>query len=208
MQKKIIELINVLISYTVNATFLYLFKTDSWAEELLDVWHSELNHCWPFQTQSPCNHRHVFWETHWSKHFWPENSRVTNLYIHLQYWMYALIKEKFTENLHRRFSVRIVSWLEPNVLNTDLFVELSQNTNQVVEAQISVNDESFYLMEFSQVSIVQRFVSEHSVDWEELSGSEWFFLGNLLQNSWWNCSCVGSQDILVCFFWVPFIIIS
>ena len=78
--------------------------------------------------------------------------------------MHTFITSTITENLHRWLCVRIVSWLETNVLNSDLLVKFIQNTNQMVQAQVPVNDESFNLMEFSQMSVVQSLVSEHSVN--------------------------------------------
>ncbi len=168
-----------MLSQTINSTFLDFLQAHSRAKQLLNVRYSELDHCWSLQTQSPCNYWHILWETHRPDHFRPENSWITNLHILLQNRMHTFITSTITENLHRWLCVRIVSWLETNVLNSDLLVKFIQNTNQVVQAQVSVNDESFDLMEFSQMSVVQSLVSEHSVNWEELSWPEWLFLCNL-----------------------------
>lgn len=93
--------------------------------------------------------------------------------------MYTFNNKKITKDFQRWFGVRIVGWLEPNLLNADFFIEFSQDTNQMIKSKISVNNEPFDLMELSQVSIIKSLISENSIDREELSWSERFFFGNL-----------------------------
>lgn len=122
-------------------------------------------------------------------------------------WKPLLVK-KITENFHWWLSVRVVGRLKPDLFDTDFLVEFCQNADQMVETQVSVNDESFDLMEFCQVSVVQSFISEDSINWEELSWSERLFFSNLFQDSWWNSGGVGSQKVLVGFLRVPLIIVT
>lgn len=50
----------------------------------------------------------------------------------------------------------------------------------MVKSKVSINDEALNLMEFGQMSPVESFVSEHSIDGEEFSRPEWHLFGYLL----------------------------
>lgn len=78
----------------------------------------------------------------------------------------------------------------------------------MLKSQVSVNDKPFNLMKFCQMSIIQGFISEDSINREEFSGPEWFFFSNLLQILRRNCRSMSSQQIFVGFLRLPFIVIS
>ena len=87
-------------------------------------------------------------------------------------WDDILNKKYFTEDLHGGFSVRVEGWLHLDVLDADTIVEGGQDANKVSEAQIVINNKALDLMELSQVSTVQRFITEDTVDGEEFAGAE------------------------------------
>lgn len=48
-------------------------------KKLSDIVALESHHGWSFQTESPRYDWTVWRKTHWDKHFWSENSRISNL---------------------------------------------------------------------------------------------------------------------------------
>lgn len=78
----------------------------------------------------------------------------------------------------------------------------------MIQTEISVNNESFDLMELCQMGIIQSFIPEDSINWEKFSWSERLLFSNRLQNSWWDCCSVGSQKVFISFLRVPFIVVT
>ena len=68
------------------------------------------------------------------------------------------------KNLHRRFGVRIVRWLELQVGHPQLGEEGVEHANQVPKRQVVVADHAFNLVELRQVSGVQCLVTEDTVN--------------------------------------------
>lgn len=101
-------------------------------------------------------------------HDWPEHSTVANFHPFLQ----AIV---IGEDFHTRLSIGIVSRLETQASDTETAKELVESlprwsnsewaivrdiqtityTDQVPQRNISVNDDSLHLMEFSKVSCVE-----------------------------------------------------
>ena len=62
----------------------------------------------------------------------------------------------------------------------------------MIKAEIFINDETLDLMELSQMSLVQSFVSEYSIYRKESSRSEWLLVYYTLQSATWNSSGMRS----------------
>lgn len=90
--------------------------------------------------------------------------------------------------LDAHLRVRIVCWLEPDLLDTHLLEEhpheafkrretssfevIQSHTNQVSKSETTVGDDTLDLVEFGQMRGVHCLVPENTVDTEELSWSE------------------------------------
>jgi len=83
---------------------------------------------------------------------------------------------KITKHFHRRLSVGVICWFNPNILDADFFIEGRKNSNQIRKTQIIIDNKSLNLMELGQMSAIQRLISENSVNREEFSGFELFAL--------------------------------
>lgn len=108
-----------------------------------------------------------------------------------------------SEDFERRFSVWVVSGLVLKVLDTNLIEEGLHNTEQVVKSDALVNNDTFDLMELSQMRGVESLVSEHTIDGEVLHGLELFLLSLLVEHLRADCSRVSSKDVLHCFLTRP-----
>lgn len=78
----------------------------------------------------------------------------------------------------------------------------------MLKSQISINNKTLDLMEFSKMSVIQSFISEHSINREEFSWSKWLFFCNHLQVSRRNSSCMSTQYVLVGLFRIPLVVVS
>ena len=54
-------------------------QIDLWPNKISNIIYAIFDHGWPLQWQSPCNHIHIVWQTHWSQHFRSEHARVAHL---------------------------------------------------------------------------------------------------------------------------------
>jgi hypothetical protein len=63
----------------------------------------------------------------------------------------------------------------------------------MLETKVAIDDKAFNLVEFSEVSVVQSFVSEDSVNGKEFAGSEGLFISDLLEIARRNSSGMGSE---------------
>jgi hypothetical protein len=77
-----------------------------------------------------------------------------------------------TIDFHRWLGVRVVGRLEPDLFDTDLLVELRDDSDEVRQAEVTVDHEALDLVEFGEVGQVQGLVAEHPIDREELPRSE------------------------------------
>jgi hypothetical protein len=78
----------------------------------------------------------------------------------------------------------------------------------MLQSQITINYEALHLMELSKMSIIESFVTEHSINREEFSWSELFLLGDHLKVAGRDCSSVSTENIFVGLLGIPFIIIT
>lgn len=69
-------------------------------------------------------------------------------------------------------SIRVVSWLEAKLGDAHLSEEDVHEADEVTQGDVVVRDNTFYLVEFSKMCCVDGFVSEDTVDGEELGGLE------------------------------------
>jgi hypothetical protein len=56
-----------------------------------------------------------------------------------------------TEDFKRGLSVWVVSWLEFQLLNTNLGVKLLHNAKEMTQTNVSISDETLNLVEFSKM---------------------------------------------------------
>lgn len=118
-----------------------------------------LDHSWSLETQTPAVNSHVLWQTHRLQHFRSEHTAVTNLNPLLQ----TLV---VTENLHRWLCVWVVCWLEAEVGDAHLAEEDFHEADQTTQGQPVVCDDTFDLVEFSQMRLIDGFVTEDTIDGE------------------------------------------
>lgn len=69
-----------------------------------------------------------------------------------------------TENLQAGLRVRVIRWLEPELVDSHLGKEDLHESNQSPEREAEIRNYPFYLMEFGQMSCVDAFVAENSVN--------------------------------------------
>lgn len=68
------------------------------------------------------------------------------------------------ENLHGWLGVRVVGWLEAQLLQAQALEEGVQSAYEVTEGEAPVTDETLYLMELCKVGPIEVLVSEHTID--------------------------------------------
>ena len=68
------------------------------------------------------------------------------------------------EDFHTGFGVRIVCGFETKFRDADESKEGTKKTNQVSQRETSICDEEFDLMKLTEMCLVHRFVSEHTID--------------------------------------------
>ena len=136
-----------------------LFDVNLVTEKLPDVINLVVDHGWPLKGESPSQDTAVLGQTHWLKHFWPENSRISD-FDHL----FKL--RVVAEDLHGGLGVWVVSRLEFDLGDTDLPEELSNDPHKVLEAKVESADNTLNLVEFSKVSGIESFISEYPVNRE------------------------------------------
>lgn len=86
------------------------------------------------------------------------------------------------EDLKRWLSVRVVGRLELQVGHSNLLEEHSNDSHQVGETNTSVGNESFALVELSQMSRIQSLVPEDSVDGKVFDRFELLLLSQLVKH--------------------------
>ena len=87
-----------------------------------------------------------------------------------------------TKNLKGWLGVRVVSWFELQVRNTNLLEEDSDDSHQMSQADVPIGDETFALVELGEVSRIQRLIPEDTVNGEVLDRLELFLLSQLVQH--------------------------
>ena len=116
-----------------------------------------LDHRRSLQTQSPPVNSHILRQAHRFQHLRSKHSTVTNLHPFVQ----TLVKPK---NLQARLSIRIISRLEPKPVDSHLGKEHLHESNQPPKGQAEIRNHPFHLLKFGQMSRVDGFVAENSVD--------------------------------------------
>ena len=76
------------------------------------------------------------------------------------------------KNLHRRFRVRVVSRLEPQIGDADFLEERFNGSSQVAKSKVPIRYETFNLMKFAKVGCIHCFVSKNTINREVLLWSE------------------------------------
>ena len=71
---------------------------------------------------------------------------------------------KVTVNLQRGFCVWVVCGFQFDVFDSNFLIELGQDSDQMIETEVSIDDKTLDLVEFCQMSIVESFVPENSID--------------------------------------------
>ena len=166
------------------------------SEQVADVLNIVVDHGGAFKTETPGNDRDVLGQTHWLKHLRAEHSRVSNFNPLVKLWVEA-------ENFKRWFRVWVVGWLILQVLDADLLEEGLHDTKEVVKADSFVYNDTFDLMELSQVSGVKCLVSEHAINREVLHWLELLLLCLLEKHLRADCRRMRSQDVLHRFLSTP-----
>lgn len=103
------------------------------------------------------------------------------------------------ENFHGRLGVRVIRRFEFQSGDPDFREEIPDKALQVRKTQVLSNNQSFHLVELSEMSCIQGLVSEHSVNREQFGRSEnsgfFVLVSDLLEISRAYSGCVGSEDI-------------
>lgn len=85
-----------------------------------------------------------------------------------------------TKNFKRWLGVGVEGWLILQLLDTDLFVKFGDDAHELAQANISISNHTLTLMELSQMSRVERLISENTIDREVFHGFELLLLGELV----------------------------
>lgn len=186
-----------------DGVLLGALQADLVSEQVSDVVDVVVDHSRSFQTETPSNNTDIRVEAHRLEHFWAENATVSNLNPFLKSRM-------ISEDFKTRLSVWVVSRLELHLFNTNLSEESLHNTKQMAQTNTLINDNTFNLMEFSQVSGIKSLVSENTINREELVRLEVFFaeLSKLVEHLGTDSSGVSSQNILHGFVNTPGVLVS
>ena len=105
-----------------------------------------------------------------------------------------------SEDLHTRFGVRIVRGFESKFRDTDESKEGTKKTDQMSQGKTSIGDKELDLMKLTEMCLVHRFVTEHTIDGEilfrfELGGITFALLSEFVKHACGHgscvCTCVG-----------------
>jgi hypothetical protein len=107
------------------------------------------------------------------------------------------------KNFETWLSVGVVGWLILQLLDADLCEEGLHDTKEVVKTESSVHNDTFNLMELSQVSGIKSLIPEHTINREVLHRLELLLLCLLVEHLRADCSRVSPQDVLHCFLRTP-----
>ena len=128
-------------------------------QQLSDITDTILHHGRPLKRKSKSVHTHILGQAHGFQHLRPEHARVTNLEPLLQTSMVA-------EDLHGRLGVRVVGGLEAQVGNAHVAEEVLKETLEATKSEAKVGNDTFNLVELGQVSSIDSFVTEDTIDGE------------------------------------------
>ena len=106
------------------------------------------------------------------------------------------------------FGVGVISGLILQLGNAYLCIEDGHQAQQVTQTYVPISNDSFDLMELSQMGGVQGFISKDSVNGEVFHGFEFLLLGKQVEHLGADCSGVGSQEVLLGFLHTPFVLIA
>ena len=174
-------------------------------EEISNIANTVVDHGGAFQAQTPGDDTHILGESHGTQHLWAEDTGVTDFDPFLELWV-------VTEDLKTGLGVGVIGRLIFQVGDADLGVEFSQDTKQVRKTNISISDETFNLMELSQVSGIKVLISVDSIDGEVLHWLEHssllIGLSQLVKHSRADSGGVSTQQVLLCLVDVPVVLIA
>jgi len=106
-------------------------------------------------------HPHILRNAHGFQHLRSEHPAIPNFDPLLQ----GRMKRK---DFHRRFSVRVISGFEAKVCDAHFLEESTHESNQIGESQIIISHDTLHLVEFGQMCIIRRLVTENSINAEQL----------------------------------------
>jgi len=113
-----------------------------------------------------------------------------------------------SKDLQRWLCVWIISWLELNICYSNFSEEFFNNSHEVTKADIAVSNQTFTLMELSKMCDIKCLVSEYSIDGEMLNRFELLLLSKSVEHLWADSSGMSSQEILLGFFFLPFVLVA
>ena len=131
------------------------------AAQFADVVQAVLDHRRSLQAQTVAGHAHVLWQAHRQQHLRSEQTGIADLHPLLQ----ALV---VAEDLHARLCVRVVGRLELQLVHAELLEELLDGAHQIAQRHVKAGHHTFDLEELRKMRGVQRLVTEHLVDAEQL----------------------------------------
>lgn len=159
------------------------------AKEVTDVIDIVVDHSGAFKTETPSNDGHIFGKAHRLKHLRAEHTRVTDFDPLLELWVIA-------EDFKRWLRVRIVRRLVLQLFDSDLLEESFHDTKEVVKANAAVTNDTFNLVELSQMSCIKSLVAEDTVDGEEFHRLELLLLSEIVKHLRADSSGVCAENIL------------
>jgi hypothetical protein len=139
----------------------YLCSVSILSKKFEARWNS-LDHGRPLQAQAPPIHPHVFWQPHRLQHLRPEHTAVTNLNPLIQARMEP-------EDLQTWLCVRVIGWLEAQVVDAHLLEEDFHKANQAAKRESIIGDHALNLVEFSKMSLIDSLISKDPINGEVAS---------------------------------------
>lgn len=128
-------------------------------EQISDIGQTIVDHRGSLKTQAPGNDTDVLRKTHGAEHLRSENTRVSDFNPALELRVEA-------ENFKTWLCVGVVSGLILNLIDTNLGIEFLHDAQEVAQTDISISNETFNLMEFSQVSGIESLIAEDTINRE------------------------------------------
>ena len=169
------------------------------AQEFSDVLDLVFDHGGSFQGQPPAEDPQVLWQAHGLEHFRSEHTGVPDLDPLLQ----TLVPG---EDLHRGLGVGVVSGLESQTGDTHSLEELLHELDQVAQSDVVVGQDTFDLVELSEMGGIDGLVTEHTVDGEQPGGL--WVLGQRVQHSGGDGGGVRSQDQFLTLLGLPVVTVT
>ncbi len=175
------------------------------SEQISNIGKTVVDHCWSFKTETPSDDADIFRETHRAEHLRSENTGVSNFNPTLQLRME-------TKDFKTGLGIRVISRLILDLVNADLCIEFFHDTQEVAKSDISISNETFDLMELSQMSGIKGLVTEDTIDREIFHGLEAFLtlalLCKLIKHLRGDSRSVSTKQIFLCLIHIPIVVIT